>query len=187
MNNPIDACYTKKELLGIVDKMRAVSDTFYGMAIFCNNHAFVEFCGFMNKYISLCERAALAGIDFTQANTHSGGSLPVEDHDIGYIARSSTASLAHAIDESRARRVPEAYRVGRRLHGETVSIPKETDIQESTRILKSAIRGIIPGGPYEKIKLKCFNKNEADEISALLTEGERNLVIFTWLEFGKKT
>lgn len=84
--DPLDVQYTKEELLDICKKMTAISTNFYGLAIFCNNHAFIEFCGLMNKYIGICTKAAEAGIDFTQANTHSGLPLPVEDHDVKYLA-----------------------------------------------------------------------------------------------------
>lgn len=49
-------------------------------------HAFLEFNGFMSKYQELCQKAADAGIDFRDANVHSGKPLPMEAHDVDYLA-----------------------------------------------------------------------------------------------------
>jgi hypothetical protein len=49
-------------------------------------HAFLEFCGLMSKYQQLCRKAAEAGIDFRHANVHSDEALPMEEHDVRYLA-----------------------------------------------------------------------------------------------------
>lgn len=49
-------------------------------------HAFLEFCGLMSKYQNLCRAAAAKGIDFRHANVHSGQPLPMEAHDVLYMA-----------------------------------------------------------------------------------------------------
>jgi hypothetical protein len=59
----------------ILQRMQDVSNGFYAAAVRTGNHAFIEFCGFMNEYISICRDAHLAGVDFTMANVHSGRPL----------------------------------------------------------------------------------------------------------------
>lgn len=78
--------YAPSELAAMIDRMRAVSAAFYRGAVQTNVHGFVEFCGLMNKYIDVCERARLDGIDFTAATVHGEVDLPVERHDIAYLA-----------------------------------------------------------------------------------------------------
>lgn len=66
--------------------MHEASNRFYGMAIRIGNHPFIEFCGLMNEYIKLCEQAQAAGIDFTQANAHTGLALPMKSFNATYLA-----------------------------------------------------------------------------------------------------
>jgi hypothetical protein len=42
---------------------------------------------------------------------------------------------------------------------------------------------MVGEGPDFVVKMECFNKKEADEIKACLTEEEQKRVFFTWL-FG---
>lgn len=74
------------ELKQIIQKMNAVSDTFYSGATATGNHAFVEFCGLLNEYIGICRGALEAGVDFTTTNTHSGKALPIQPYQFGYLA-----------------------------------------------------------------------------------------------------
>lgn len=81
---------TKKERAETLRQMQEISARFYD-AVFTANmgskaHAFVEFTGLMNEYISICQAAEKAGIDFGQANTHSGKALPMEPHHAQYLA-----------------------------------------------------------------------------------------------------
>lgn len=78
--------YSAEERTEILRKMEAVSSSFYYAAIQTQCHPFIEFCGLMNKYIDLCRAAHKQGIDFTNANTHSDMALPVEAHDMAYLA-----------------------------------------------------------------------------------------------------
>src|SRR5277367_6719351 len=78
--------YTQKEMLAMVPKMREVSTTFYYSAQRVGNHAFIEFCGLMNKYIDLFEIAAKRGDQAPFANKHSGRRLGAQDHDMIYLA-----------------------------------------------------------------------------------------------------
>lgn len=66
-------------------QMRAASATFYAQAVQIGNHPFIEFCGLMNEYISACQSAHDAGIDFSHCNTHTGQHLPMRDHMIDYV------------------------------------------------------------------------------------------------------
>ena len=58
---------------------------FYSSAIQIGNHPFVEFAGVMTAYLKSCQRAHLAGIDFTECNQHSGNQLPMEAFEISYL------------------------------------------------------------------------------------------------------
>lgn len=73
------------ELDQICDAMQATSNTFYQSATHIGNHAFIEFCGLMNEYIKACRDAIREGIDFTQANVHTGLPLPLQEHHLEYI------------------------------------------------------------------------------------------------------
>lgn len=68
--------------------MRSVSAQFYRLAIQGGVHTFIEFTGFMNEYIKLCEDAHKAGMDFVHANAHGGDEnpLPMETYHAEYIA-----------------------------------------------------------------------------------------------------
>lgn len=78
--------HTQDELREMVRKMSDTSALFYALAVTTGCHTFIEFCGLMNKYIDVCRRAAEAGIDFTQTSIHGGEKLPVERHDVDYLA-----------------------------------------------------------------------------------------------------
>lgn len=81
---------TKEDLVAIVARMHGVVEETYwtffrsGMGSHC--HAFLEFNGVISKYVDICRKAADQGIDFTQANIHSHTPLPVEGHDMEYLA-----------------------------------------------------------------------------------------------------
>ena len=77
---------TPKELEGILHGMESLSQNFYVGAIRLDHHAFVEFNGFLRKYIELCHHALRDGHDFTQANTHTGRSVfKLQEQDAEYI------------------------------------------------------------------------------------------------------
>ncbi len=78
--------YTQEQRTEMLRKMRATSSQFYELAIRTGVHSFIEFCGLMNEYIQVCERADKAGIDWVSANTHSGTALPFEDYNAAYLA-----------------------------------------------------------------------------------------------------
>lgn len=74
------------ELKEIIAGMKRISSTFYSAVIQLNCHAFIEFTGLMNEYIKICEDNLAAGIDFTEANAHSGIKLLIAPHQIAYFA-----------------------------------------------------------------------------------------------------
>jgi len=77
---------TEGELSQCVARMKSASNSFYYQATLTGNHAFIEFCGLMNEYIKVCEQSAESGIDFREANVHSGTTMPVHDFNLEYIA-----------------------------------------------------------------------------------------------------
>lgn len=66
-------------------RMRDASNEFYGMATSTGCHAFIEFAGLMHEFIQVCEAAEKQGLDWRQANTHTGVSLPFAPHHIDYL------------------------------------------------------------------------------------------------------
>lgn len=82
--------YSEEELKELVQDMRSITDRLYWTmfwgSIGGRAHAFIEFCGVMNKYVDICERASSQGIQFPFYNEHSKKPLPVEDHDVNYLA-----------------------------------------------------------------------------------------------------
>lgn len=101
--------YQRDELLEIIDRMKGAADQtywiFFRAGIGERAHAFIEFNGLLQKYVSMCEEAAHAGIDFTHANVHSGESFPVQPHDLKYLAEKLRCIFGPFIDAN-----PEAKR-----------------------------------------------------------------------------
>lgn len=81
--------WSQEDLMKIVAAMREVSNRTYDVFFWGNMgayaHAFIEFNGLLSKYVDICQRAAEQGIDFTDANVHSGIPFPVEEHDMNYL------------------------------------------------------------------------------------------------------
>lgn len=80
-----DATFSKEERDEALRKMQAASDAFYQAAIATHCHPFIEFAGFMNEHIKLCQQASDAGIDFMTANQHTGTALPIQPYNAAYI------------------------------------------------------------------------------------------------------
>ena len=78
--------YTKEERDSQIRKMRVAAANFYREATHTGVHAFVEFCGMMNKFVDICRRTSEAGRDFNEANIHNGEALAAENHDLAYLA-----------------------------------------------------------------------------------------------------
>jgi hypothetical protein len=68
-----------------IRKMRRASRQFYLAAVGTNVHAFIEFTGLINEYISMCQEAHEREIDFLSANTHSGEALPFFPRNAAYL------------------------------------------------------------------------------------------------------
>jgi len=77
--------YNEQERIEILERMRGVANSFYAGATQTRCHPFIEFCGLMSEYIKMCEAASHKGIDFTQANRHTGGALPMESYHANYL------------------------------------------------------------------------------------------------------
>jgi hypothetical protein len=77
------------ELTALAARMDAVANRTYGLffsaGMGSEAHAFLEFNGLIAKYVQICQRCAEQGIDFRHLNTHTGGALPVEVHDMEYF------------------------------------------------------------------------------------------------------
>lgn len=84
-NAESDVTYNKEEREKALRQMQAASDAFYRSAVATHCHPFIEFAGFMNEYIKLCQQASDAGIDFMMANQHTGAALPIAEFNAAYI------------------------------------------------------------------------------------------------------
>jgi len=110
--------YTKEELIEIAEGMRVATRRCYPILRDAGQgcHAFIEFNGLMSKFVDICERAAKQGVSFPEANGHLGGSLPVEGHDIDYLAEKFECIFGPTLAAN-----PElARRFIRKVFGETV-------------------------------------------------------------------
>jgi hypothetical protein len=85
MHRKGEEIYSKEEREVMLQEMEKASNEFYNRAVKIKCHPFIEFTGFMNEWIKLARKAHDAGIDFTQANTHSGQALPMQWYEAGYI------------------------------------------------------------------------------------------------------
>lgn len=90
------------ELQEVVKLLRRVAartyDLFFAAGVGTHAHALIEVNGLISKYIDICERAANQGIDFRNANDHSGHSLPVEEHDLQYLAEKLRCMFGPMLD-----------------------------------------------------------------------------------------
>jgi hypothetical protein len=73
------------ELTLMLERMRFASNRFYRNAVATDCHQFLEFTGLMNEYIKVCESALARGVDFTNANGHTGEHLPLECFERAYV------------------------------------------------------------------------------------------------------
>ncbi len=70
---------TADELALLLAAMSVAAKTFYSLATRAEFHQFVEFAGFLNKFVELCDAQAQAGKDFTT------NPLDIEPHDAAYL------------------------------------------------------------------------------------------------------
>lgn len=94
-SNPVD----RQEMIQLMDR---ISSEFYGKATFAGVHAFIEFAGLMNEFIQVCRAAQADGMDFTQANTHTGNALPFMEHNARYLAEKLNCIYGPALTENEA-------------------------------------------------------------------------------------
>ena len=99
--------HTKKEQEAMIADMKAVSAMFYYSAVGCGNHAFIEFTGLMNEYITMCEQTVGAGEDFTECNTHVGKPLVHKDHNLRYLAEKLECIYGSTIRDAAIKKVED--------------------------------------------------------------------------------
>jgi hypothetical protein len=75
----------RDELESYLAEMESLRTAFYGRAIFCGTHAFIEFAGLMGEFIQICNAALEHGVDFAQANAHTGIALTMRDFQAKYL------------------------------------------------------------------------------------------------------
>lgn len=68
-----------------LEKMQKAASDFYRAACQTENHAFIEFTGLMNEYITVCRSAHQRGEDFTEFNVHAGQHMPMEPFELDYM------------------------------------------------------------------------------------------------------
>ena len=49
-------------------------------------HPFLEWCGVMGEHLRIVDGLLAKGVDATQANVHTGQTLPIPEHQIDYMA-----------------------------------------------------------------------------------------------------
>lgn len=92
--------YTKEQLTNIAVRMRVATEKTYPLLAATGCHPFIEFNGLMHKFVDLCERAVEKGVVFPMANEHTGIPLPVELHDIEYMAEKLRCIFGPIIDSN---------------------------------------------------------------------------------------
>jgi hypothetical protein len=102
--------YTKDQLLDLAHGMRDAANRIYPILVQCNVHPFIEFNGLMQKYVDICQNAARKGIAFPDLHEHSGEAVPVEAHDMLYLAEKLRCIFGPALDADP--KVREAFLVG---------------------------------------------------------------------------
>lgn len=78
--------HTPEQRTKILAAMRKMAEAFYPQAAQTGCHPWIEFTGLLNEYITVCQLAHEQGIDFTQANTHTGQALPFQPYHASYLA-----------------------------------------------------------------------------------------------------
>lgn len=104
--------YNETEREEILRKMRAAINNFYADAVRTGCHPFIEFAGLMGEHLVMCEAAHKQGLDFTQANVHTGQPLPMERHNVEYLGEKLGCIYGPALNEEKSRALLDA--IGRR-------------------------------------------------------------------------
>jgi hypothetical protein len=109
MGDEFSTEHSKEEREVMLRKMEQASRTFYGMAVSCGFHQFIEVTGFMNEMIKACRRMHEEGIDFATT------SLTLKGHEAAYIAEKFDCIFGDALAESEEAR--EAFLSSLAAHG----------------------------------------------------------------------
>ncbi len=83
-----------------LEHLRRVNSVFYSDAVQGEIHAFIEFCGLQSKFLDICTNMFRNGQDPRNTNIHSGIPLPVECHDIEYLAEKFKCIFGAAFKEN---------------------------------------------------------------------------------------
>ena len=75
----------RQELEDIIKKMKKAVSNSYQEAIATHCHPFIEFNGLTGEYVKMCEDALKKGIDFTEANVHTGQHIDMAHHQVRYV------------------------------------------------------------------------------------------------------
>ena len=113
MKNVKSNNYSPEELATMLEKMKAVCQTFYWQAADTGCHTFIEFAGLMNEFIKVCEQSAAAGVDFANASTHTGKPLVVYTYNATYIVEKLDCVFGPTIKSSPEVRAEFAKILGR--------------------------------------------------------------------------
>lgn len=105
--------YTQAELVKAAADVQVAVERCYWIMMEANVHSFTEFNGLMAIWANILQRCADENISFHEANTHSGKPLPVETHDLDYLAEKLECIFGPILEAN-----PEAKRVfAKRLLG----------------------------------------------------------------------
>lgn len=90
--------HTEAELTSMLRRMRELSDWFYTKVVSIECHPFVEFTGFMNEYVKICEDSMKRGVEFPFATGHSGEQKPLQiaSHQAKYLGEKFNCILGPA-------------------------------------------------------------------------------------------
>jgi len=75
----------RRRLEDQLKKMKDAVQKSYTEAIQTGVHPFIEFNGLTGEYVKMCEDALKKGIDFTEANVHTGQHIDMAHHQVRYV------------------------------------------------------------------------------------------------------
>lgn len=90
-------------------KMRLCSKHFYHLAIGVGVHQFVEFAGFINEYINMCEAMMEKGKDFRE------WAPEMDDHNLDYVFEKFGCIFGPAFTKNPSLAARFAYKLGHDL------------------------------------------------------------------------
>lgn len=129
MKNVKSNNYSPEELATMLEKMKAVCQTFYWQAAHTGCHTFIEFAGLMNEFIKVCEQSADAGVDFANASTHTGKPLVVYTYNAAYIVEKLDCIFGPTIKSS-----PEVRAEFAKILGDPEQDERDRLVQEALEL-----------------------------------------------------